>query len=84
MLQNIIFKKLSEDYLKWYAEHIFWFNDLKEKSYGYNGFPWTRLGYTFDWGGDANDDYWLSEFIIKKGASIEIESITKTQDYCNQ
>lgn len=65
-------------------DYILWFNNLKNKSYEYNGYPWTRLGYTFDWGGDPNDDYGLSEFVIEKGALIQIESITDTQDYCKK
>ncbi len=75
-------KKQSKGHLKWFDDYHLWFDDLKEKAYKYNGYPWTRLGYTFDWGGDPNSDVGLSEFVIKKGAEIEVKSITKTQDYC--
>lgn len=48
-------------------------------------YPWTALGYTFDWG--LGDDgrmirYGESEFVIPKGAPIHIDSVTSTHDYC--
>jgi hypothetical protein len=32
------------------AEYRAWFLSLQSRSYGENGYPWTRLGYTYDWG----------------------------------
>jgi len=70
-------------YIEWYEMYYKkWFNDLETQSYKANGFPWTRLGYTYDWGGNPDRDDGLSEFVIKKRATIEIKSITRTQDYC--
>ena len=63
-------------------KHIKWFNDLKAKSYGENGYPWTRLGYTYDWG-NPESEIGLSEFVIKAGATIVINSVSITRDYCN-
>jgi len=62
-------------------EHVAWFNDLKSTSYGDDGYPWTRLGYTYDWG-SATSEVGLSEFVIKQGISVEIHSITNTDAYC--
>jgi len=71
------------EYLEWFEmNYKNWFNDLKNKSYEKNGFPWTRLGYTFDWGRDLNNDIGLSEFIIKERSTIEIKLIRKTINYC--
>lgn len=61
--------------------HIDWINDLKSKMYGEDGYPWTRLGYTYDWGNPFSE-IGLSEFVISKGAVIEIHSISYTIDYC--
>ena len=61
--------------------YISWFNNLKENSYEDNGYPWTRLGYTYDWGNPSNE-IGLSEFVIRKGATVEIHSVTMTLDYC--
>ncbi|MEI6757798.1 MAG: hypothetical protein FDX18_01755 [Chlorobium sp.] len=67
------FVKVSDDYVKWY-------NDLKAHSYGANGYPWTRLGYTYDWGNE-NRHVGLSEFVILPGATVEINSILSTMEY---
>jgi hypothetical protein len=67
------FVKVSDEYIKWY-------NDLKKQSYGANGYPWTRLGYTYDWGKNQSH-IGLSEFVIMPGASVEIDAISATRDY---
>ena len=67
---------------KWVdAEYRNWFNDLQSRSYGENGYPWTRLGYTYDWG-NPNSEIGLSEFIIRDGSIIKIHSVTDTLSYC--
>jgi len=59
--------------------HVKWFEDLKAKSYGENGYPWTRLGYTYDWAGPKVG---VSELVIKKGAEVTVQRVTSTVDYC--
>ena len=57
------------DYLEWFEGNIQW-------SYTENAYPWTRLGYTYDWslyGGE----YGLTEFIIWPGSTVEV-AFTKT------
>lgn len=49
-----------------------WFDDTRGKAYGRDGFPWTRLGYTYDWG-NPERKYGLSEFIVKDGAKVEVK-----------
>jgi hypothetical protein len=60
-----------------------WFTDLKSQSYGKDGYPWTRLGYTYDWGSSVSE-VGLSEFVIAKGATIEVHAISSTMDYCQK
>lgn len=72
--------RLSNKFLKTSDDYIQWFDDLKAKSYGANGYPWTRLGYTYDWGQDNHVG--LSEFVIVKGANIEIKAVYPTLQYC--
>jgi hypothetical protein len=45
-------------------------------------YPWTALGYTFDWG--SEDHVGESEFVVPKGSPIRVRSITRTEDYCRQ
>ena len=67
------FVKVSDNYRAWYTE-------LKRRSYGENGYPWTRLGYTYDWG-DSHNHIGMSEFVIMPGATVEINSISSTTEY---
>ncbi len=62
-------------------EHVKWINNLRETSYGEKGFPWTQLGYTYDWGGDPNSDIGLSELVIAKDSQVIIHSVTLNEDY---
>ena len=62
------------------AEHIAWFNALVETSYGAGGYPWTRLGYTYDWGNPCRE-VGLSEFVIRSGATVDVQSVTLNDDF---
>lgn len=61
------------------ADYRTWFEHQKSISYLDDGFPWTRLGYTYDWGGA--DDIGLSEFIVKPGATVKVDGIWPTDKY---
>lgn len=63
------------------ADHINWINKLKSTSYGDKGYPWTALGYTYDWG-NADSEVGLSEFVIRAGATVTVQAIHLNQDYC--
>lgn len=71
----------STRFLNVSEEYIEWFNTLKRESYGKEGYPWTRLGYTYDWGNPLNE-IGLSEFVVREGATVAINSVSKTADYC--
>lgn len=61
--------------------HMDWINNLRQKSYGPNGYPWTRLGYTYDWGNPASE-VGASEFVIGSGATVQISKTYPTANYC--
>jgi hypothetical protein len=63
------------------ADYLAWFDKLKSESYGERGYPWTRLGYTYDWG-NPQSEVGLSEFVVNTGATIEVKGVTQTADYC--
>lgn len=61
-------------YVRWFRENILY-------SYYPPHYPWTRLGYTYDWA-DNGTEYGLSEFIIRKGAAFRVEkTYTNAQFY---
>jgi hypothetical protein len=72
----------SDKFLTVADDHISWFKKTRSTSYSIGGYPWTRLGYTYDWG-NPKSEIGLSEFVIKKGAPIQIHSIVSVDAYCN-
>jgi len=64
-------------------EHKQWIENLMSSSYKENGFPWTRLGYTYDWG-RVDSEVGASEFIVKQGAEVTIKSVQNTAEYCSE
>lgn len=67
-----------------------WFYQQYYSSYGQSlisEFPWTALGYTFDWAPGAGNALSFqrtgeSEFVIHQGAPIEILEVVATPQYC--
>jgi hypothetical protein len=59
------------------------YEDQEQKRYHPDSgkpYPWTRLGYTFDWG-NPDSRVGLSEFIVMAGTAVVIESKTPTSSY---
>lgn len=47
-------------------------------------YPWTQLGYTYDWGNTIKPHIGASEFVIRKGGIAKIESVDDTKTYCSK
>jgi hypothetical protein len=62
-------------------EHQKWIDNLRANSYGEKGYPWTQLGYTYDWGNPKNH-VGLSEFVIRPGATITVKGVSDVYEYC--
>lgn len=59
------------------ARYRHWFDHQVLIAYGTSeGYPWTRIGYTYDWGnarqGDSRSKYGVSEFMIPAGTMVEV------------
>jgi hypothetical protein len=66
---------VSESHKAWYAGQT-------AVAYQFpKGYPWTRLGYTYDWNPET-DEEGVSEFVIKKGTTVNVVSVTPTEEYC--
>lgn len=61
-------------------EYIDWFNSNAESSYNPHRYPWTGLGYTYDWA-DNGTDYGLSEFIVKSGSKATVEKTYTNNEF---
>lgn len=68
---------VSQEYVSWFNGNIVYsYFPTKNK----NGYPWTRLGYTYDWG-SSKSEVGLSEYLIKKNSKIIVKSVQKISDY---
>ncbi len=59
-----------------------WYNDNIIYSYYPKRYPWTRLGYTYDWGSETSE-IGLSEFVIKKNAQITVNKVSDNKAFFN-
>ncbi|MEM7535932.1 MAG: hypothetical protein AAF639_27375, partial [Chloroflexota bacterium] len=65
-----------------YEQHTEWYNYQTSISYDeQNGYPWTRLGYTYDWG-NPESEVGLSEFVVWAGSVIGVEEVYSNDEYC--
>lgn len=67
------------------STHIAWINENRISRYYqrelYNQYPWTQLGYTYDWNPANKTHVGLSEFVIGKNCKIKVNAIYGTQEY---
>lgn len=57
-----------------------WFEGNSQFSYEESAYPWTRLGYTYDWAANGTE-YGLTEFLIQKDASVQVAFTQPTADF---
>ena len=78
--------QLGENYLNVKNEHFKWMCQTWQYNYGstetYRNYPWTGLGYTYDWGSATGIG--LSEFIVDTGAEVVIKKRSTIEDYCRR
>ncbi|MFI5149266.1 MAG: alpha/beta hydrolase family protein [Bacteroidia bacterium] len=68
--------------------HISWINTNRISRY-YNceagdNYPWTQLGYTYDWNAGNKSHIGLSEFVIYPNRSVRIRKIYTTKEYLGE
>ncbi len=68
------------------AQYRRWFDHQALIAYGrQDGYPWTRIGYTYDWGNAQPDDsrskYGVSEFMIPLGTKVEVAFTLSVNDF---
>ena len=71
-------------------EHRLWFNQQIAERYvtcaepSITPYPFTQLGYTYDWSASSEDHIGFSEFVIRKNSDVIVKSSHETAEYCNQ
>lgn len=61
-------------------EYKDWFNGNIIYSYYPMRYPWTRLGYTYDWG-NLSSPFGLSEFVLKQNSTVTVKSVNTINSY---
>lgn len=71
------FVRVSDDHLLWMCHNwkSTYTGDPK------TSYPWTALGYTFDWG-DLLHPAGQSEYVVPPKTTVWIESISSAEEYC--
>ncbi len=62
------------------SEYKDWFNGNIVYSYYPERYPWTRLGYTYDWA-DTASHVGLSEFVLKQNSTVTVQAVYTINDY---
>ena len=59
--------------------YVKWFNAKIITSYYPKTAPWSRMGYTYDWGSDSHIG--LSEYVIRQNATVFVRSVSTANVY---
>ena len=69
-------------HVRWIANQTFKSYVISESPLSPRGYPWTRLGYTYDWRPGSNK-YGASEYVVRKGSRVTIlEEPIQIEAYC--
>lgn len=66
-------ENVDADFKKWFDGNII-------DSYFDDFYPWTRLGYTYDWA-DNDSEYGLTEFLVSDKAEVKVEFTDTTAEF---
>jgi hypothetical protein len=67
------------DYKKWLED---WAKDSYHPANNKQGYPFTQLGYTYDWNKRNKKHVGLSEFLIGKNKNVIVKDFVETCEYC--
>jgi len=76
-------KGVSETYVNWFANKTLSSWVISKPSEPPVGYPWTRLGYTYNWK-PAADKYGASEYVIVPGSTVTVLDIVPYKKYCSR
>ncbi|HAA22815.1 MAG TPA: hypothetical protein DCR93_39490 [Cytophagales bacterium] len=65
-------------------EYRLWFNDTRAYQYTLDGvgYPWTQLGYTYDWAPQNTNHVGFSEYVLKTDITVYLDAAYPTEEYC--
>lgn len=64
--------------------HVYWIANWILQAWSIpGGYPWTRLGYTYNWGPTSVTHYGASEYVVRKNSQAMVLSVTPAGQYCS-
>lgn len=74
---------VTDAYRKWFNHtRAVQYNDCTDTEFHEFGYPWTQLGYTYDWSPENHSHIGLSEFVIRKNTIVYVKGKHTTKMYC--
>ena len=73
------------DFYRWFTNQAMSSWQLPAKGKDPDGYPWTRLGYTYNWAPEAASRYGVSEYVIPGDArpvEVTVTAVRTARDYC--
>ncbi|QRK10427.1 hypothetical protein JQX13_10225 [Archangium violaceum] len=67
------------------AEHESWIANTYASRYGFwqtTRYPWTGLGYTYDWCSQDTKHVGASEFVVRSGSVVDVTALIDRDSYC--
>lgn len=74
---------VTNDHIKWIANQMLTSYVISEEHTGAYSYPWTRLGYTYDWK-PGTDRYGVSEYVIRAGSVVNVKTKEAYGPYCGR
>ncbi|HEY6968919.1 MAG TPA: hypothetical protein VJA94_06935 [Candidatus Angelobacter sp.] len=74
---------VSSDHVSWIANQMLTSYVISAEHNGAYSYPWTRLGYTYDWKPGA-DRYGASEYVIRPGSVVNVTDKKAFSNYCGR
>ncbi|WP_448202625.1 hypothetical protein [Azospirillum sp. sgz302134] len=68
-------------YVSWFANQMV-FSYKKDPAMSGTGYPWTRLGYTYNWDPAAADIRGAQEYVVPDKTVVTVTEIVTPEDYC--
>ena len=74
--------RVNKAHVRWLANQMLNSYVISESYLIPVGYPWTRLGYTYNWRPGANK-YGASEYVIRKGSTVTVTEKARYKEYCS-
>lgn len=73
--------KGSADYVAWFANWMVGAHQVSPDM-AKSGYPWTRLGYTYNWAPAAADIRGAQEYVVAKDTEVTVVGVVDPAEYC--